>query len=461
MAMTSLTRRALMKSLGTFGMAMPFAHILKASVAEAADTPPLRLILISSPHGATPDLWDPQGGETDFNITYPNATLAPLEPWRSKLFIPLGLDLPVCYLGDGPFAAHAGHQGGPAALFTGTIPTTKSSEQWPSGPSIDEALAPQYGVGTRFPTLHLGVTAAAGYSAFDSFFFGAGGSRLPGMDNPKDVYDKVFKNLMVGGSTTGQADANKRLVLGTLKSDLNRLSSRLVGPEKRKLDAHLTAIDTIEKGLMATFSVGCVKPAAPVISNPTAVAQVPAVAKLQMDLTAEILACDLSRFVSIQFMSAGSAAPMPWVGLNMNTHDDLAHRVNDGGAAGTQARVNLAKSNNWFASQIAYLMGKLDAIHEGAGTVLDNTIIMWANELGNPATHANIDQPFLIAGGCGGKFRMGRCLRFAQGQRQVAGDVSKMTPHNGLLVGIARAFGSTVNSFGAPVYTGVLPGLMA
>ena len=152
---------------------------------------------------------------------------------------------------------------------------------------------------------------------------------------------------------------------------------------------------------------------------------------------------------------------MPWVGLSMNTHDDMAHRVNDAGAVGNQARLNLAKSNNWFAAQIAYLMTKLDAIKEGAGSVLDNTIILWANELGNPASHANIDHPFFIAGGCGGKFRMGRCVRFSQGERQIPGDVGKMTPHNGILVGIARAFGMDVNTFGATNYSGPLPGLMA
>ncbi len=461
MALYSLTRRSLMKSLGSFGLAMPFAGMLKASVAEAADTPPLRLILVCSPHGAMPDLWNPKGGETDFDISYANSTLAPLAPWRSKLFIPVGVDMPVCYLGDGPFAGHAGHQGGPVALFTGTVPTTRAGEQWSTGPSLDEVLATQYGSGTRFPSLHLGVNAQAGYSAYDSFFFGTGGSRLPGMDNPADVFNKVFKNLIIGGPTTGQGDTNKRLVLETIRADVNRLRGRLAGPERQKLDAHLAAIETIEKGLTATLATTCVKPAAPASVSPAALAQFEKISSLQVDLTAQILACDLSRFVSLQFLSAGNANPMPWAGLNMNTHDDMAHRVNDAGASGTQARINLAKSNNWFAAQLASLMTKLDAIKEGTGTVLDNTIILWGNELGNPAAHANIDHPFLIAGGCGGKFRMGRCLRFAEGQRQVPGDISKMTPHNGILVGIARAFGMNVDTFGAKEYSGVLPGLMA
>jgi len=465
MAINSLTRRAFVKSLGAFGMAMPFAQMLHASVAEGAAAFPLRLVLICSPHGSTPDYWNPKAGETDFDISFANAALAPLAPYRSKLFIPVGVDMASVYessANPGYYGEHAGHQGGPCSLFTGTAPVTKSGDLWPTGPSIDQFLAATYGAGTKFPSLQLGVGAQAGYSSFDSFFFGAGGARLPSIDSPLEVYNKVFKNLMVpGGPPTQQADAKKRLVLDTVKADIGRLSKRLVGPEKQKLEAHLTAIDTIEKRISATVTVACQKPAAPAAVSAATLSQYPTISTLQMDLISQIIACDLSRFISLQYEWGGAALGMPWIGLNLNTHDDLAHLVNDPGATGATARLNLAKTNAWYASQLAYLMGRLEAIPEGNGTALDNTIILWGNELGNPASHDNIDQPFVIAGGCGGKFRTGRCVKFSQGEEQLASQYSKLTPHNGILVAICQAFGMQVNAFGHPGLQGALPGLLA
>src|SRR3954469_11395544 len=160
MAMNYSTRRAFMRAMGSLGVYLPFFLLLESSVAEAQAAPPLRLLLFFSPHGGTPDYWNPQGGETDFNITYPNAALSPLEKFRSKIFIPLGVDMRVLY----EKGADTGHTCGPCSLFTGTMAAKKDSDVYPTGPSIDQALAQAYGNTTKFRSLELGVFAQAGYS---------------------------------------------------------------------------------------------------------------------------------------------------------------------------------------------------------------------------------------------------------------------------------------------------------
>jgi hypothetical protein len=80
--------------------------------------------------------------------------------------------------------------------------------------------------------------------------------------------------------------------------------------------------------------------------------------------------------------------------------------------------------------------------------LLDNTTIVWTNELGAGNTHTHDNIPFVLVGG-GLGFRMGRSLKFPN------------VPHNRLLLTFAHAFGHELRRFGNPDYCGdgVLPGL--
>ncbi|MBC7530925.1 MAG: hypothetical protein H7318_05045 [Oligoflexus sp.] len=97
-------------------------------------------------------------------------------------------------------------------------------------------------------------------------------------------------------------------------------------------------------------------------------------------------------------------------------------------------------------------MDKLASAPEAdGGNMLDNTIILWGNELGAGNSHTYKDIPFVIAGGTGGAFKMGRYLKY------------ESEPHNNLLVSIANAMGMVdVKTFGIPgVCTGLLKRLVA
>jgi hypothetical protein len=100
--------------------------------------------------------------------------------------------------------------------------------------------------------------------------------------------------------------------------------------------------------------------------------------------------------------------------------------------------------------QLAYLLGKLDSVKEGDGTMLDNTVVLLGSEITRGNTHSHMDAPFLVAGGGSGYFKMGRMIDFA-------GDV----PHNNLLVSLLNAMGVNATTFGDPAYcTGPLNQLL-
>ena len=62
----------------------------------------------------------------------------------------------------------------------------------------------------------------------------------------------------------------------------------------------------------------------------------------------------------------------------------------------------------WKMERLARFIAALRRIPEGAGTVLDNTLVYAATEMDDPFTHYSIHQPVIFAGRAGGGLRTGR-----------------------------------------------------
>ena len=164
-----------------------------------------------------------------------------------------------------------------------------------------------------------------------------------------------------------------------------------------------------------------------------------------MDLLVASLACDQTRIASLQFSHSVSDIPMPW--LNIGTgHHTLSHKDD----TDTVSQASLVTINNWYATQFAYLLQKLDAVPEPDGsTLLDNCLVLWINELSKGNIHSHQPLPVVIAGKCGGALLTGRFVSYAQ-----------PPSNNNLLVSIANAMGTNITTFGNPAYcTGPLPNL--
>ena len=134
---------------------------------------------------------------------------------------------------------------------------------------------------------------------------------------------------------------------------------------------------------------------------------------------------------------------MKWLGIDQG-HHELSHEPD----SNEKAMEKLTKINKWYAEQIAYLAKKLADTPEpgGTGSLLDNTTIVWTNELGAGNTHTLNNIPFVLLGG-GLDFKTGRSLKQAKGG----------VPHNRLLLALAHAFGHRVKTFGNPDFCGAGP----
>ncbi len=444
----SPSRRSFLRLLSTAGTASIFGRLLWPHVAEAQTAPPLRFVQIASVHGKDDMYWNPQGTDTSFNINFANATLAPLQPYRSRVLTFQGLDYQV--LID---TMRTGHNGGPATCFTGTSIATDSYYSTTSGPSLDVALSEQLG-GTT-PIRSIQISNHADYCTDDSMLsFSDSGQKLPNLVSPRDVFDRLFGTFMPPAMSGVDPVARRTSLVNYWLKDANALRAKLGAPEQYKLDAHLAALNDIERRITATTvqTAACVPPPQPRVYSDAEISGcsgsagellIPERTMLLADILAEAFACDITRFAALR-ISPGLTAQFGMYLTDPTTqtvHIDLAHQM-DGSppAAATLNQVQL-----WVSTMVAYLLGKLDAINEGSGTVLDHSLLIWGNELSDPAEHSNTDMPYVVMGGCNGKLKMGRAMVYPSG-----------TPHNKLLCSVANAFDQNLDHFGDPAYPGQL-----
>jgi len=68
--------------------------------------------------------------------------------------------------------------------------------------------------------------------------------------------------------------------------------------------------------------------------------------------------------------------------------------------------------NQYYTSQFAYLVKKLDSMPEGNGTVLDNSCIVFMSNMWSGSNHDSKKVPVLTAGNLGGTIKTGRVMDF-------------------------------------------------
>jgi hypothetical protein len=171
----------------------------------------------------------------------------------------------------------------------------------------------------------------------------------------------------------------------------------------------------------------------------------PRTSKMQIELMVNSFAADFARVATLQFTNSVGQARMRWLKIS-ESHHELSHKLD----SDRQSQDKLTRINRWYCEQLAYLAKRLANTPEpgGQGSLLDNTLIVWTNELGKGNSHTLDNIPFVLVGN-GLDFRMGRSINYPK------------VPHNRLHLSLAHAMGHRLKSFGNPNFCGegVLPNL--
>jgi len=153
--------------------------------------------------------------------------------------------------------------------------------------------------------------------------------------------------------------------------------------------------------------------------------------RLMCDIIALAFQADRTRVASLLLARDLSALSYPFLSVREDHHAASHDDLSDG----------YERISRFHLSQLAYLAGKLDAIPEGEGTVLDNSCLLWLSNMWSGWKHDNMKVPLVTAGGLGGAIETGRSLDYLDG----GDDKRKLCS---LYLSIMDRMGVTLDRFG-------------
>jgi hypothetical protein len=388
-----LNRRTLIKS-ATAGLVMgPFYDLLRPRKARAA-TGAKRLFIFHTQPCDT-GVWKPTNvtGESAFSLP---EMWGPLMPHIGDVVFIDGLSPKRPQ--DNHFSPHAltgvGREGRPD---NGII----SLEQF-IGDKLEKTVDKR-----PIKTLLLGTGAAS-----EAVFY-RDSKRLTTIASPMSAFSTVFSGgggaVMPGGTTPDKLLQQRKSILDVVKADVGDLNGVLGSAERPKLEQHLESIRQFELRLAGTMGGGeaaCTKPAAP--TNDLSSAAKKTLADMaHIDLLVNAFACDITRLGGLQWGNSHTWQFDTPNGLRNEYHMGIIH---------VGKRAEAVKIETWLAGQFASVIAKLKATPDpgGAGTLFDNTIVVWTRDFGEANAHGSNDMKFVLAQGKGGYLKTaptGRYLR--------------------------------------------------
>jgi hypothetical protein len=435
----SRSRREFIRDLGIGAAAVPFLLNLPSLGFANQERRKQRLVVMFSPDGVVPKtFWPDEEGES-FAL---KESLKPLEPLRDRTLILHG----VCdkIRGDGD-----NHMRGIGCLLTGVelFPGniqggSHTPAGWASGLSIDQEiknfLQADAATRTRFGSLELGVMVPDRADTWTRMVYTGPNKPIAPLDDPYQVFAKLYGHVKDQESLTS--------ILDDLADDFRTVGSKVSAEDRKLLEEHASFVRELEQELKSARSSD-LDHAVPELEAGVRKENdnIPRISKMQIDLMVNSFAADFNRVATLQFTNSVGQARMRWLGVEEGQHE-LSHKPD----SDEDAQDKLTRINRWYCEQLAYLAKRLAETPEpgGQGTLLDNTLIVWTNELGKGNSHTLDNIPFVLVGG-GLDFRMGRSLKYPR------------LPHNRLLLALAHGMGHRIDRFGNPDYCGdgILPNL--
>lgn len=424
------TRRQFLRTLGISAAALPFIHNLPSLGFANQTKRKQRLVIMFSPNGVVPDTFWPDGEGANFCL---RDSLYPLEDLKNRTLILNG----VCdkVRGDGD-----NHMRGIGCLLTGTelYPGniqggSHTPAGWAKGISIDQEiknfLQKDEATKTRFGSLEYGVLVPKRADTWTRMSYADANKPIPPIDDPYQMFNKLY-----GRTKDREVLAS---ILDTVNEDLKRVSSVVSAEDRKLLEEHAGFVRQMEQELEASKKQKLGHPI-PELEQGVKEANdnIPKISKMQIELMVNSFTADFARVATLQYTNSVGGARMKWIGVDQG-HHELSHEPDSNIAA----QDKLTYINRWFCDQLAYLAKRLAETPEpgGPGSLLDNTLIVWTNELGKGNSHTLDNIPFVLVGN-GLDFKMGRSLKY------------KSVAHNRLLMALAHGFGHRIEQFGNPGY---------
>jgi hypothetical protein len=398
MSMHHFSRRTFLRGVGVT-IALPWMESLavwgdQARASSAASQAPVRLAVLFSGNGFHSREWWAKGNGKEMQL---GKVLTPLSDFRDKMVVINGLFNAEALKGN----IHSSQTGN---LLSGA--PLASGGEIRSGTSIDQLIAQQHGRSTKVPSLVLGCEKSnpsvhKNYSMLYSSHISWSSPTTP---TPLELYPSLaFDRLFKDG--VGKGD---RSVLDAVISDAKSFRMGISVSDQRKFDEYLESVREIEQRIEQAGKRGSLEGWRPTLDKPNVSRPpdgIPQSIADHMRLMCDILVLgfqtDATRVCTLKLNNDHSSLRFPHLGVDYMIHHLLSH----------SDTADWLKVNQFFLEQVGYIARKMDAIHEGDRTLLDNTMLLYCSSMltgGHDATKL----PVVLLGGAGGQIRGGRVLNY-------------------------------------------------
>jgi hypothetical protein len=398
-----LPRRTFLRGVGAT-LALPLLDSMVPAFASNAKQGP-RIGFVYVPHGAIMARWTPEKAGRDFEF---KDILKPLEPFRDRLNIVSGLHHRAA-------DTTAVHSLSPTTWLSGVRPKPTQGVDAYAGVTADQYAAMAIGQETMLPSMELATEDHSsligacdrdyGCIYMNTLSWRTPTSPLPMEINPRKVFERMFGE---GGSAEQQIARRQedRSILDALTQQAVSLKTDLGARDREKLDLYLDSIREIERRLQrAETQIEANRD----LVIPEAPAGIPFVYEDHIDIMFDLLTlayqADITRVFTFMMAREISNRTYPQVGV-VEGHHAVSHHQNREDKMDMNARIN-----RYHAGLFARFLEKLDAVEDGDGTLLDNSILLYGSNMSNSNAHDHFPLPNLVVGRGHGRLKGGQHVR--------------------------------------------------
>ena len=442
--MPNWTRREFTRNVGMLTLFAPFIEMLEPSLAKAQTAGPAKYLLIITSNGTDPAIWQPLNGSGAGGINFSPA-LEPLAAIRNDVIL----------LNQFDSQGTAGNHGSFGGLSGNDFGRTESLDFFVAGDLRSR------GILTQVPSVHLGGMKGQPGISFRN------GLQVPQFD-VSEAFRTIFDGtappppeptapnepVPTGPSATTIRLLRRRSVLDVIKADVSQLERAFNGLEKEKLQRHIASIRELETRIGQQLQIeqgNTVTPGVPTQPLPSFVQPVACErpgslandlqpienSALHVQLAATAFACDITRVAHVEFGHHASC-PVNIPGAQGDWHNDFMHA--------SQNRTPLINTEKFVSQVLVDTVQRFKATPapDGAGTLYDQSFIIWVREMGDAVIHSGVNMPFVVTGGAGGYLR-------SRNAHLTGGGSFRMR----LLMNAAEAMGvRDLSNFGKPTASG-------
>lgn len=402
--MSQISRRRMLQGVlggGTVAVALPILDFMlneNGTAFAATGRPlPIRFGTWAWGCGMTPARFIPKKVGANYDLP---PELAPIAPQRQNISVLTDFKI----IMDG--RPNLAHFTGNVAIRSGFVP--ERGFDFGKVPSFDVMIANAVGANTRFRSLEVTATG----NSRDSLSVIDGGNLLPSEISPIALYTRIFgSGFQDPNSAEFKPDPEVMLrqsVLSAVKDEREALVRQAGAADRQRLDQYFTSLRQLEQQLSLQLEKppaleACVLPKRPE-EPPTGaeIAQSIKTNRAMSKILAMALACNQTRVFNMTFGIGASTLRKEG---GSTAYHQLTHEEP------TDEKLQAQPQCTWFVEQImgawTDTVSELAAIKEGAGTLLDNCMIVAHSESEFAKRHSSDGIPVMIAGKAGGKIRSG------------------------------------------------------